>query len=95
VGGGPSPRLPELGPCHSVARTNRTTSSTEMTASATALPDGRWRALPGCGPSLTSMRQYYPTRRTHGARSRQDPSSSIRSCCGGSAAALARRVRLP
>jgi hypothetical protein len=55
VGVGPSPGLPELGPCHSVARTNRTTSSTEMTASATVLP--------GCGRSLRSMRHYYPTRR--------------------------------
>jgi hypothetical protein len=64
VGVGPSPGPPELGPCHSVARTNRTTSSTEMTARATVLPDGRWSALPGCGRSLTSMRQYYPTRRT-------------------------------
>jgi hypothetical protein len=63
VGVGPSPGPPELGPCHSVTRANRTTSSTEMTASATVLPDGRWSALPGCGRSLTSMRQYYPTRR--------------------------------
>jgi hypothetical protein len=35
-----------------------------MTACPTVRPDGRWSALRGCGCSLTSMRQYYPTRRT-------------------------------
>jgi hypothetical protein len=47
-----------------VTRTNRTTSSTAMTASATVLADGRRSPLRGCGRSLTSMRQYYPTRHT-------------------------------
>jgi hypothetical protein len=55
-----SPGWRELGPSHSVARTNRTTSSKEMTASATVLPDGQRSALPGRGRSLTSMRQYDP-----------------------------------
>jgi hypothetical protein len=64
VGVGRAPGSPALGPRHSAARTNRTTSSKEMTASATVLPDGRWSALPRCGCSLTPMRQYYSTRRT-------------------------------
>jgi hypothetical protein len=64
AGAGPAPGLPELGPCHSAARTNRTTSSTAMTVRPTVLPDGRWSAPPGCGRSLTSMHQFYLTRRT-------------------------------
>jgi hypothetical protein len=55
TGGRASPESPELGPCHTAARTKRTTSSTETTARASVLPDGRWRAFRGCGRSLTSM----------------------------------------
>jgi hypothetical protein len=60
AGVGLSPVSPKPGPCHSMARTNRTTSSTDMTARPTVLPDGQWSALVGCGRSLTSIRQYYP-----------------------------------
>lgn len=60
VGVGPSPEPPELGPCHSVARRTRTTSSTEMTASATVLPDGRGNSLPGFGRSPTSIAPVLP-----------------------------------
>jgi len=55
TGGSASPEPPELGPCHTAARTKRTTSSTETTARASFLPDGRSSAFRGCGRSLTSM----------------------------------------
>jgi hypothetical protein len=50
-----SPDPPELGPCHTAARTKRTTSSTETTTRASVLADGRSSAFGGCGGSLTSM----------------------------------------
>jgi hypothetical protein len=45
MGVGPSPEPPELGPCHTAARTKRTTSSTVTTTRANVLRDGRSSAF--------------------------------------------------